>query len=69
MFLSPKTGLTSGSPSLVLLMVAANAGLVGMSKEHLAIALALTVPVAVCITKVREREIIDKQFLLESVID
>ena len=46
------TGLTSGSPSLVLLMVAANAGLIGMSKEHLAIALALSVPVAVCITKV-----------------
>lgn len=33
-------------------MVAANAGLIGMSKEHLAIALALSVPVAVCITKV-----------------
>lgn len=46
-------GLTSGSPSLVLLMVAANAGLIGMSKEHLAIALALNVPVAVCITKVK----------------
>ena len=45
-------GLTSGAPSLVLLMVGANAGLIGMSKEHLAIALALSVPVAVCITKV-----------------
>ncbi|KAF8488394.1 P-loop containing nucleoside triphosphate hydrolase protein [Gautieria morchelliformis] len=45
-------GLTSGSPSLVILMVAANAGLIGMSKEHLAIALALSVPVAVCITKI-----------------
>lgn len=44
-------GLTSGAPSLVLLMVGANAGLIGMSKEHLAIALALNVPVAVCITK------------------
>ena len=33
-------------------MVGANAGLIGMSKEHLAIALALNVPVAVCITKV-----------------
>lgn len=45
-------GLTSGAPSLVLLMVGANAGLIGMSKEHLAIALALNVPVAVCITKI-----------------
>ncbi|KAF8577306.1 P-loop containing nucleoside triphosphate hydrolase protein [Ramaria rubella] len=45
-------GLTSGAPSLVILMVAANAGLIGMSKEHLAIALALSVPVAVCITKI-----------------
>lgn len=33
-------------------MVGANAGLIGMSKEHLAIALALSVPVVVCITKV-----------------
>ena len=45
-------GLTSGAPSCVILMVGANAGLVGMSKEHLAIALALSVPVVVCITKV-----------------
>lgn len=33
-------------------MVGANAGLIGMSKEHLSIALALSVPVVVCITKV-----------------
>ena len=33
-------------------MVGANAGLIGMSKEHLAIALALSVPVVVCVTKV-----------------
>ena len=46
-------GLTSGAPSCVMLMVGANAGLVGMSKEHLAIALALNVPVVVCVTKVR----------------
>ena len=46
-------GLTSGAPSCVILIVGANAGLIGMSKEHLAIALALSVPVVVCITKVR----------------
>ncbi|THH17867.1 hypothetical protein EW146_g3026 [Bondarzewia mesenterica] len=45
-------GLTSGAPSCVILMVGANAGLIGMSKEHLAIALALNVPVVVCITKI-----------------
>lgn len=45
-------GLTSGAPSCVILIVGANAGLIGMSKEHLAIALALGVPVVVCITKV-----------------
>ncbi|EPQ57551.1 P-loop containing nucleoside triphosphate hydrolase protein [Gloeophyllum trabeum ATCC 11539] len=45
-------GLTSGAPACVMLMVGANAGLIGMSKEHLAISLALSVPVVVCITKV-----------------
>ncbi|KAL4063525.1 P-loop containing nucleoside triphosphate hydrolase protein, partial [Scleroderma yunnanense] len=45
-------GLTSGAPSCVILMVGANAGLIGMSKEHLAITLALNVPVVVCITKI-----------------
>lgn len=45
-------GLTSGAPSCVILIVGGNAGLIGMSKEHLAIALALSVPVVVCITKV-----------------
>ncbi|KAI0949411.1 hypothetical protein AcW1_009035 [Taiwanofungus camphoratus] len=45
-------GLTSGAPSCVILIVGANAGLIGMSKEHLAIALALSVPVIVCITKI-----------------
>ncbi|KAG8213710.1 P-loop containing nucleoside triphosphate hydrolase protein, partial [Butyriboletus roseoflavus] len=45
-------GLTSGAPSCVILMIGANAGLIGMAKEHLAIALALNVPVIVCITKI-----------------
>ncbi|KAJ3817159.1 GTP-binding protein 1 [Lentinula raphanica] len=45
-------GLTSGAPSCVILIVGANAGLIGMSKEHLSIALALSVPVVVCITKI-----------------
>lgn len=45
-------GLLSSSPDFCLLMVAANNGLVGMSKEHLGIALALNVPVMVIITKI-----------------
>ncbi|KAI9846963.1 MAG: hypothetical protein M1837_003319 [Sclerophora amabilis] len=45
-------GLLSSSPHYCLLMVAANNGLIGMSKEHLGIALALNVPVMVVITKI-----------------
>lgn len=45
-------GLLSSSPNYCLLMVAANNGLIGMSKEHLGIALALNVPVMVVITKI-----------------
>ncbi|KAN0062925.1 hypothetical protein ACQY0O_004746 [Thecaphora frezii] len=45
-------GMTGCLPDFVMLMVGANAGLIGMSKEHLGIALALSVPVIVCITKV-----------------
>lgn len=37
-----------------MLMVGGNAGLIGMSKEHLGVALALNVPIAVCVTKVRQ---------------
>lgn len=40
-------GLLSSEPNYCLLMVAANNGLIGMSKEHLGIALALNVPVMV----------------------
>jgi GTPase len=45
-------GLLSSSPNYCLLMVAANNGLIGMSKEHLGIALALNVPVMVIISKI-----------------
>ncbi|SPO48349.1 probable GTP-binding protein 1 [Moesziomyces antarcticus] len=45
-------GMTGCLPDFVMLMVGANAGLIGMSKEHLGIALALSVPVVVCITKI-----------------
>jgi GTPase len=37
-----------------MLMVGGNAGLIGMSKEHLGVALALNVPIAVCVTKVSQ---------------
>ncbi|KAF2197638.1 hypothetical protein GQ43DRAFT_451557 [Delitschia confertaspora ATCC 74209] len=45
-------GMLSSEPNYCLLMVAANNGLIGMSKEHLGIALALNVPVMVVITKI-----------------
>ncbi|KAI1143661.1 P-loop containing nucleoside triphosphate hydrolase protein [Hypoxylon sp. FL0543] len=45
-------GLLSSSPNYCLLMVAANNGLIGMSKEHLGIALAMNVPIMVVITKI-----------------
>lgn len=45
-------GLLSSAPNYCLLMVAANNGLIGISKEHLGIALALNVPVMVVITKI-----------------
>ncbi|KAJ1942570.1 hypothetical protein FBU59_003158 [Linderina macrospora] len=45
-------GMAGGAPDFVMLMVAANAGLSGMAKEHLGLALALNVPVFVVITKI-----------------
>ena len=45
-------GLTGCAPDYVMLMVGANAGLVGMSKEHLGIVVSLGVPVMVIITKI-----------------
>nr|OQO17243.1 hypothetical protein B0A51_14294 [Rachicladosporium sp. CCFEE 5018] len=57
-------GLLSSEPNYCLLMVAANNGLIGMSKEHLGIALALNVPVMVCITKI---DICPPQILAQTV--
>ncbi|KAJ2096179.1 hypothetical protein GGI16_004952, partial [Coemansia sp. S142-1] len=45
-------GMAGGAPDYVMLMVAANAGLSGMAKEHLGLALALGIPVFVVITKI-----------------
>ncbi|KAK9478738.1 P-loop containing nucleoside triphosphate hydrolase protein [Lipomyces japonicus] len=45
-------GLMGGQPDFVMLMVGANAGMVGMAKEHLGVALALSVPIFICITKI-----------------
>ncbi|THC96793.1 hypothetical protein EYZ11_003718 [Aspergillus tanneri] len=57
-------GMLSSSPSYCLLMVAANNGLIGMSKEHLGIALALNVPVMVIVTKI---DICPPQILQETL--
>merc|ERR1712004_797716 len=45
-------GMTGHAPDFGMLMVAANAGVVGMAKEHLGLALALAVPVFVVVTKI-----------------
>ena len=45
-------GLTGHLPDYALLVVGSNMGVVGMTKEHLGIALALKVPVIVVITKI-----------------
>ncbi|XP_045624863.1 LOW QUALITY PROTEIN: GTP-binding protein 1 [Procambarus clarkii] len=45
-------GMTGHLPDFTMLMVGANAGVVGMTKEHLGLALALNVPVFVIVTKI-----------------
>ncbi len=45
-------GMTGCAPDFVMLMIAANNGIIGMTKEHLGLALALNVPVFVVITKI-----------------
>lgn len=45
-------GMTGHVPDFTMLMVGANAGIIGMTKEHLGLALALNVPVFVVVTKV-----------------
>ncbi|XP_054155486.1 GTP-binding protein 1-like [Oppia nitens] len=45
-------GMTGHAPDYTMLMVGANAGVVGMTKEHLGLALALSVPVFVVVTKI-----------------
>ncbi|KAG1676001.1 GTP-binding protein 1 [Nymphon striatum] len=45
-------GMTGHVPDFSMLMIGSNAGVVGMTKEHLGLALALNVPVFVVITKI-----------------
>jgi GTPase len=45
-------GLTGADPHYAMLMIGSNAGIVGMTKEHLGLALALHVPVYVVVTKI-----------------
>ncbi|OMJ17058.1 GTP-binding protein 1 [Smittium culicis] len=45
-------GLTGGLPEAVMLVVGANAGMIGMAKEHLGLTLALKLPVFIVVTKV-----------------
>jgi len=45
-------GLTGHAPDFAMLMIGSNMGVIGMTKEHLGLALALKVPVFVVITKI-----------------
>lgn len=45
-------GLTGGAPDYAMLMVGANAGIVGMAREHLTLAFGVGIPVLVIVTKV-----------------
>lgn len=45
-------GMTGCSPDFMMLIIGANAGIIGMAKEHLGLALALQVPVFIVITKI-----------------
>jgi GTPase len=45
-------GMTGHSPDFVMLMIGSNSGIVGMTKEHLGLAVALNVPFFCVITKV-----------------
>lgn len=53
-FKTTASGLTGHMPDVACLVVGANAGVIGMCKEHLGIALALQIPVFVVVTKVWE---------------
>lgn len=45
-------GMTGHAPDFGMLMIGSNAGIIGMTKEHLGLALALSVPVFVVVTKI-----------------
>ncbi|VDK72984.1 unnamed protein product [Litomosoides sigmodontis] len=45
-------GMTGHIPDYTMLMVGANAGIIGMTKEHLSLALCLNVPVFIVVTKI-----------------
>ncbi|KAJ3078619.1 GTP-binding protein 1 [Quaeritorhiza haematococci] len=45
-------GMTGCAPDFVMLMIGSNAGIIGMTKEHLGLALALQVPVFIVVTKI-----------------
>ncbi|VDN57888.1 unnamed protein product [Dracunculus medinensis] len=45
-------GMTGHIPDYTMLMVGSNAGIIGMTKEHLSLALCLNIPVFIVITKI-----------------
>lgn len=44
--------MIGNAPSFCLLVVGSNSGLVGMAKEHFGLAVALSLPVVIAVTKI-----------------
>ncbi|MCP9266427.1 GTP-binding protein 1 [Dirofilaria immitis] len=68
-------GMTGHVPDYTMLLIGANAGIIGMTKEHLSLALCLNVPVFIVVTKIdmcpersRRTEITSSHKNLEDVV-
>jgi GTPase len=61
-------GLTGYSPHHVMLVVSGSAGIVGMTHEHLALAIALDVPFFITITKTDVKSPADTLMSLEAML-
>lgn len=61
-------GLTGYVPDYALLIVGSNAGLVGMTKEHLALTISLAIPLILVVTKVDQTPLEVREATIRSVM-
>lgn len=59
-------GVLGRKPDYAILTVAANAGIIGMAKEHLGVAIALKLPVVIVVTKI---DLVDRSKVDETISD